>query len=117
MMKGTDVRMLAKSIATLLDLLVASTVCEELVLPMATLPKLRLLGLTLSFAFGCAKTAAGAAMLITKRSAKLKPENAKIDDFGRDMVNPPRNRAVTNVFLNPSSPSFPNPAKKQFACF
>jgi hypothetical protein len=81
----------------LLDLLVTSTLCEGLVLPMVTLPKSRLLGLTLIFAFGSAKTAAGAAMLIKKR-AKLKTENAKIDDFGRTMTNPPKNCAATNVY-------------------
>src|SRR5258707_4102828 len=57
---GGDARMLAKLIVTFLEPLVASTVCSGLVLPTGTLPKLRLLGLTLSFAFPFAASAAKA---------------------------------------------------------
>jgi hypothetical protein len=45
----------------------------------------------------CAKASAGMANPIAKISAKLRSENAYVDDFGRNMVNPPANSAVRNV--------------------
>ncbi|HEV2171807.1 MAG TPA: hypothetical protein VGR40_12705 [Candidatus Binatus sp.] len=56
--KGADAMMLAKSIVDFFELLVADTVCGALSVPTPTLPKSRLPGLTVSFAFPlvCAKT-------------------------------------------------------------
>ena len=85
--------MLAKSIVTFLEPLVASTVCAGLVLPTGTLPKLRLRGLTLRFAFpfaaSAAKTGADANRPIVR--SRVKKESAKDDDFVRDMAFLPRN--------------------------
>jgi hypothetical protein len=90
---GGAVRMLAMSIVTFLEPLVASTVCSGLVLPTGTLPKLRLLGLTLRFAFpfaaSAAKTGADAARPIVR--SRVKNPSAKIDDFVRDMAFLPGN--------------------------
>ena len=94
-------RMLAKSIVTFFEPLVASTVCAALVVPTATLPKLRLPGLTLRFAFpfaaSAAKTGADAARPIAKSS--VKNANAERDDFVRDMVFLPRNTNLINECL------------------
>jgi len=74
-MNGADAAMLRILIVTFLELLVADTVCSGLVLPIATLPKLRLLGLIFRCAFPfCAKTGVGEAKPIIKR--KVKTENA-----------------------------------------
>jgi hypothetical protein len=74
--------------------------------PTATPVKLRLGGLSTRVpgpqvglgggrSFPPASARLGAARLIAKRSAtKFKTENKKIDDFGRDMINPPENSAV-----------------------
>ena len=67
-------------------MLVANTVCDGLVVPMTTLPKLRLVGLTFS---DCALAIAGAAKPIAKM--RVKTENAKRDDFVRYMAFLPRN--------------------------
>src|ERR1700720_1323848 len=96
---GGDVTTLAKSIVTFLEPLVASTVCSGLVLPTGTLPKLRLLGLTLRFAFpfeaSAAKTVADAARLIVR--SRVKNPSAKSDDFVRDMAFLPRNKKYQRV--------------------
>jgi hypothetical protein len=98
---GGAVRMLAMSIVTFLDLLVASTVCCGLVLPTGTLPKLRLLGLTLRFAFpfgaSLAKTGADAPRPIVR--SRVKNPSAKSDDFVRDMAFLPRNKKSQRVFF------------------
>ena len=90
--------MLAKSIVTFLEPLVASTVCSGLVLPTGTLPKLRLLGLTLRFAFGAAAANAGADATRPIVRRRVKNASAKIDDFVRDMAFLPRNTGSTSVF-------------------
>jgi hypothetical protein len=56
----------------------------------------------------------GAARLIARRSAtKLKTENKKIDDFGRDMINPPENSPVATYVkalkAHPHCRLFPTP--------
>jgi hypothetical protein len=85
--------------------LVSVSVCEGLVLPTVTLPKLSNGGfsssLPVSLPLLSANARLGAAKPITRRSAKLKTENVKIDDFGRDMFNPRTNTAVTNVCESP----------------
>ena len=92
-------RMLAKSIVTFLEPLVASTVCSGLVVPTGTLPKLRLRGVTLRFAFpfegSAAKTGADANRPIVRSRVK----NAKRVDFVRDMVFLPRNTNLINECL------------------
>ena len=81
---------------------VAVTVWPALVVPTATLPKLRLLGASCSFAFpGKAKTGAGAARLATSRRAKPKTESVPIVNRGRDMVGPPKNRDLMCVSESP----------------
>ena len=93
-------RMLAKLIVTFLELLVASTVCSGLVDPTGTLPKLRLPGLTLRFAFPFAASAAkaGADAVRPIVRSRVKNASAKIDDFVRDMAFLPRNTDSTSVF-------------------
>jgi len=95
-MKGDVVVMLLKRIGCLLEVFVAVTVFEELVVPTVTLPKARLVGLTLK-PLPSARARLAFARPIAKKRAKLKTMNAKKDDFGRAMINPPRNRTVTNV--------------------
>ena len=86
---GADARMLAKSIVTFLELLVAETVCEGLVVPVETLLKLRLEGLNLRRAFpDCANADAGALRLIARTSVKLSAASTTVDDFGRVIANP-----------------------------
>jgi hypothetical protein len=87
---GGAVRMLAKLIVTFLEPLVARTVFSGLVLPTGTLPKLRLPGLTLRFAFAVAAFAVADAARPIVRS-KVKNPSAKTDDFVRDMTFLPRN--------------------------
>ena len=94
MMKGAVVVMLLNLILKLVKVLVAVTVCDGLVVPTVTLPKARLVGLTTS---PCAMAGLAAARPITKRREKLRTENVKMDDFDRDMANPPKNSAATNV--------------------
>jgi hypothetical protein len=58
----------------------------------------------------------GAARLIARRSAtKLKTENKEIDDFGRDMINPPENSPVATYVkalkAPPSLPTLSHPRK------
>ena len=77
-MNGADAEMLKISIVTFLELLLTDTVCCGLVLPTATLPKLRLLGLIFRCAFpfaeSSANASAGESRLIVKRTVKT--ENA-----------------------------------------
>ena len=101
---GGDVRMLAKSIVTFLEPLVASTVFSGLVLPTGTLPKLRLPGLTLRFAFAVAAFAVADAARPIVRS-KVKNPSAKTDDFVRDMTFLPRNTNQRMSLRHP--PHFP----------
>jgi hypothetical protein len=82
---GAEAVML-KNLTLPLMMLVAVTGCAGLVVPITTLPKLRLVGLRFS---DCALASAGVARPIAKRSAKPRTENAKADDFGCDMINPP----------------------------
>ncbi len=73
-------------------LLMANTVCADLVVPVTTLPKSRLSGLSSSRPFrfpSSMKATAGAAERIANKSRKLRTENAKVDDFGRNMADPP----------------------------
>ena len=84
MMKGGVAMMLLNLILKLEKVLVAVTVCDGLVAPTLTLPKLRLVGLTTSPA-----AALAVPRPITKR--RVKTENAKRDDFVRDMAFLPRN--------------------------
>ena len=94
-MKGAVVLMLLNLIVKPLKVLVAVTVCEELVVPTLTLPKARLVGLTTKSA---AEAGFAAASPNAKRRKKLKTENAKMDDFGRNMINPPEsNPVITNA--------------------
>jgi len=95
LMKGAVVLMLLNLIVKPLKVLVAVTVCEELVVPTLTLPKARLVGLTTRSA---AEAGFAAASPNAKRRKKLKTENAKMDDFGRNMINPPEsNPVITNA--------------------
>lgn len=81
---------------------VAVTVWPALVVPTATLPKLRLLGTSCSCAFpGKAKTGVGAARLAKSRRAKLKTESIPMVNRGRDMVGPPKNCGLTGVLRKP----------------
>jgi hypothetical protein len=70
-------------------LLVPVTVCEGLVVPTETVPKLRLVGLTVKLG-GSASALGDARPTTTKRSARLKTENAERNYFGRAMINPPK---------------------------
>lgn len=78
LMNGADAEMLKMSIGTFLELFETDTVCPALVLPIATLPKLRLLGLIFRCAFpfdeSSANVTAGETRLIVKR--RVKTENA-----------------------------------------
>ena len=77
LMNGADAVMLKMLIVTFLELLAADTVCCGLVLPIATLPKLRLLGLIFRCAFpfpeSSANASAGETRLIVNR--RVKTEN------------------------------------------
>lgn len=77
MMNGADAEMSKMVIVTFLELLLTDTVCCGLVLPIATLPKLRLLGLNLRCAFpfpeSSANASAGETRLIVNR--RVKTEN------------------------------------------
>jgi hypothetical protein len=80
-----------------LNVLVTVSVCEALVVPTLTLPKLSLVGLADSSctpsvsASKIASAGFGATRPITRRRAKLKTKNPKMDDFGRAMADPPTN--------------------------
>jgi hypothetical protein len=78
LMNGADAEMLKMVIVTFLESLLAETVCCGLMLPIATLPKLKLLGLIFRCAFPLAESpanaSAGESRLIAKRRAKT--ENA-----------------------------------------
>jgi hypothetical protein len=93
---------------------VAVTICAGLVVPMTTGPKLRLSGFSSRFGSPPATASAGAAKPIATSRAKLRTENAKMNDFGRDMVNPPMNSAVTSAFR--SAHHFPTPDKFAYWC-
>jgi hypothetical protein len=96
-MKGDVVVMLLKRIGCLPEVFVAVTVCEGLVVPTVTLPKARLVGLTLK-PLPSASARLAFARPIAKRRVKVKTENAKKDDFGRAMINSSRESdSVTNV--------------------
>jgi hypothetical protein len=99
LMKGDVVVMLLNLILKLVKVLVAVTVCDGLVVPTLTLPNARLVGLTTSWPLDppCADAGLGAARPIAKRRKKLRTENVKMDDFDRDMANPPMNSAATKV--------------------
>jgi hypothetical protein len=99
-MKGAEAVMLLNLTLPLM-MLVAWTVCEGLVVPTLTLPKARLVGLSFS---DCALASAGAAKPIKKRSAKLKTENVKVDNLGRDMINPPETYVCESAPLHLPSP-------------
>ncbi len=77
-MNGADAEMLKMVIVTFLESLLTDTVCCGLVLPIATLPKLRLFGLIFRCAFpfaeSSANASAGETRLIVKR--RVKTENA-----------------------------------------
>jgi hypothetical protein len=103
--KGGEAVML-KNLTLPLMMLVASTVCDGLVVPMTTLPKLRLVGLTLS---DCALASAGAAQPAIAKS-RVKTENAKRDDFVRDMAFLPR----SNERLQKRPPSLSRPDNFRF---
>jgi hypothetical protein len=96
---GGDARMLAKSIVTFLEPLVASTVCAGLVLPTGTLPKLRLPGVTLRFAFPFAASAAKAGADANRPIVRSRVKTVMRDDFVRDMVFLPRNTNRINECL------------------
>src|ERR1700730_17877857 len=98
-MNGGEVRMLAKSIVTFLEPLVASTVCSGLVVPTGTLPKLRLCGLTLRFAFPFAASAAKTGADANRPIVRSRVKNAKRVDFVRYMVFLPRNTNLINECL------------------
>ena len=91
-MKGAVVLMLLNLIVKPLKVLVAVTVCEGLVVPTLTLPKARLVGLTTK---SPAEAGFAVASPNAKRRKKLKTESAKVDDFGRNMINPPESNPVT----------------------
>jgi hypothetical protein len=93
---------------------VAVTICAGLVVPMTTGPKLRLSGFSSRFGSPPATASAGAAKPIATSRAKLRTENAKMNDFGRDMVNPPMNSAVTSAFRR--AHHFPTPDKFAYWC-
>jgi hypothetical protein len=80
--------------------LVAVTGCEALVVPTVTLPKLSAVGVAsrspVSLLSSHANAGLGLARPISRRRAKVKTENAKMDDFCRDMVNPPKSRTARN---------------------
>jgi hypothetical protein len=112
-MKGAEAVTLLNLIVNLLSVLVATVVCDGLVVPTLTLPKLRVSGLACSSSVASfsAKAGLAAAKPIARRRAKLKTKNVKKDDFGRDMINSSReNDSVTNVCVraHPHN-SFPAP--------
>jgi hypothetical protein len=84
LMKGAVVVMLMNLIRCSSKVLVAVTFCEGLVVPTATLPKARLVGTTLRPP-SSAEAGVAAARPIAKRKAKVNTENAKRDDFDRDI--------------------------------
>jgi hypothetical protein len=92
---GADVKIAVKSITAFLELLVANTLCGGLVVPIATLPKSRFVGLSRRCAFPFPGSSAKAGRDMARPSAKsrmkLRIENAKRDDLGRDMDDPPKN--------------------------
>jgi hypothetical protein len=65
------------------------SVCEALVVPTVTLPKLSDEGLPSSGSVSFANARLAFARPSSRRRAKLKTENVKMDDFERDMINPP----------------------------
>jgi hypothetical protein len=97
-MKGSVVVMLMNLIRSSSKVLVAVTFCEGLVVPTATLPKSRLVGLTFRPP-SSAKAGFAAARPIAKRKAKLNTKKAKRDDFDRDMMNPPEKTEALRVSL------------------
>jgi hypothetical protein len=93
LMNGADVETDANSITAFLELLVANTLRGGLVVPIATLPKLRLAVLRSRCAFpfpGPAKAGGDMPRLRAKSRMKLRTENPKSDNFGRDMADPPK---------------------------
>ena len=84
----------------LFPVFVAETIAVGLIVPTATVPKATVVGLNSSGPPGdafCARARSGAARAIAMRSAKLKLENVKVNNFGRLMMNPPMSSAVTNI--------------------
>jgi hypothetical protein len=79
---------LGNEIESSVALLVPVTVCEGLVDPTATTPKLRLVGVTVKLG-GSANVRLAVARPSSRRRAKVKTENVKPDDFGCVMNNPP----------------------------
>jgi hypothetical protein len=101
--KGGVAKTVKNRIVSSSAVLVAVTDWAGLVVPMTTLPKLSWSGLTRSCSSFSPNADAipGVARLIAKRRAKIRAENAKMDDFGPDMVNPPMDSgAVTNASQN-----------------
>jgi hypothetical protein len=95
--------------------LVIVSVCEGLVVPTVTLPKLSTTGLASNspvslLVFANARLAF--ARPSSRRRAKLKIVDVKTDDFGRDMINPPENRAYVYGKRPPSLPAPKNPQAK-----
>jgi hypothetical protein len=89
--------MLLKRIVECLKVLVAVTLFDGLVFPTLTLPKARLVGLTFREPSPLSANARLAfARPSSRRTAKQKPENAKVNDLGRNMINPPESNPVTN---------------------
>jgi hypothetical protein len=99
--------MLSNAIVIFLELLVANTVCAGLVVPTLTLPKSSFFGSSFRcpFPFACASADTGAAKLNAHSSAKLRTENARTADFGRNMETPPRNGAILQKRLSPAPSS------------
>jgi hypothetical protein len=83
------------------NLLVSVVVCEALVDPMHTLPKLRKNGLACRLPSSSspppppsAKAGLALARPSSRIKAKLRIENVKRDDFDRDIENPPENATL-----------------------
>lgn len=77
---------------------VAFTARDPLWVPTVTVPKAMLLGDTNSAESAWAGFAS--ANPTRRKRLKQKTENAKRDDFGRDIVDPPELRAATHVYEN-----------------
>jgi hypothetical protein len=111
--KGGVAKTVKNRIVSSSAVLVAVTDWAGLVVPMTTLPKLSWSGLTRSCSSFSPNADAipGVARLIAKRRAKIRAENAKMDDFGRDMVNPPMKQRCRDERV-PKTPTTPPTAEE-----
>ena len=109
MRKGGVAKIVKNEIVSSSVVLVAVTVWAGLVVPTTTLPKSSCSGFTSSSSSFSPHAYAipGRARMSAKRRAKLRTENAKMDNFGRDMANPPKSSAVTNGFQSVPHPLSP----------